>query len=79
MADKAPNYDAMDLGSDTGSDDAAAPTGSSDEEFLMHAAKAGFSGAKADALWSAIARCVELAEQNEDAGGEESEAPESEA
>lgn len=31
-----------------------------DDEFMMHAEKAGFSGEKAKALWLAVARCVEL-------------------
>jgi len=31
-----------------------------DDEFMMHAEEAGFTGEKAKALWRAVARCVEL-------------------
>ncbi len=31
-----------------------------DDEFMMHAEEAGFTGDKAKAFWRAVARCVEL-------------------
>lgn len=31
-----------------------------DDEFMMHAEEAGFTGEKAKALWRAVARCAEL-------------------
>lgn len=59
----APNYDEM------GAEDAEAEDvdleeestdPADDDEFMMHAEEAGFSGEKAKALWRAVARCVEL-------------------
>ena len=40
---------------DTGAEDAA-----DDDEFMMAAEEAGFTGEKAKAFWRAVARCVEL-------------------
>ena len=53
MAEEAP--EASDAGENEATEDP-----SEDDEFMMHAEDAGFSGDKAAALWRAIARCVEL-------------------
>ena len=41
-------------------EDAATEDAADDDEFMMHAEEAGFTGEKAKALWRAVARCVEL-------------------
>lgn len=58
----APNYDDMadeaEAEDPDATEDAAEP--SDDDEFMMAAEEAGFTGDKAKALWRAIDRCVEL-------------------
>lgn len=61
----APNYDEMEADSaeeeaTESEDDATEEAAEQDDEFLMHAEEAGFTGEKAAALWRAVARCVEL-------------------
>ena len=66
MAAKAPDYDVMadeDAAEDADTEeveDAATEDASDDDEFMMHAEEAGFTGEKAKALWRAVARCTEL-------------------
>ena len=64
----APNYDAMADGASATDEDpeeadaenAAADNAADDDEFMMNAEEAGFTGEKAKAFWRAVARCVEL-------------------
>lgn len=60
----APNYDAMaeEDGEDTADteDEMPADDPADDDEFMMEAEAAGFTGEKAKAFWRAVARCVEL-------------------
>jgi hypothetical protein len=58
-----PDYDAMSDEEETAETEAVEDeeaTAAEDEEFLMHAEEAGFTGEKAAALWRAIERCNEL-------------------
>ena len=59
----APNYDTMEEEPDP-ADAEESPAEdadpSDDDEFMMHAEEAGFTGDKAKAFWRAVARCVEL-------------------
>lgn len=60
----APDYDMMEEEEAPESERAEGESdGELDEEFLMHAEDAGFSGEKAKALKAAIERCVEMREQ----------------
>jgi hypothetical protein len=64
MAAAAVPYDKMAEGdteeADEPTSDADDADPADDDEFMMHAEDAGFSGDKAKALWRAVARCVEL-------------------
>lgn len=59
----APNYDEMaeDEPAEDTEDVEASADPADDDEFMMAAEEAGFTGDKAKALWRAIARCSELA------------------
>lgn len=57
----APNYDEMEAEEEaTEPEDNTEEEAAEDDEFLMHAEEAGFTGEKAAHLWRAVARCVEL-------------------
>lgn len=60
----APDYDAMSEDESPSEDDTedalASDDPADDDEFMMHAEEAGFTGDKAKAFWRAVARCVEL-------------------
>lgn len=60
----APDYDVMAEEEDEpeadAADEMAADDPADDDEFMMHAEEAGFTGDKAKAFWRAVARCVEL-------------------
>lgn len=49
-----------------GTEETAAEDPADDDEFMMAAEEAGFTGEKAKAFWRAVARCVEL---TKDGGG----------
>lgn len=69
MAGKAVPYDEMKEEapeeSDAGENEATEDP-SDDDEFMMYAEKAGFTGEKAKNLWLAIARCQELVDKDDD-------------
>lgn len=58
----APDYDVMAEEEEPATEDVDAESSdpADDDEFMMHAEEAGFTGEKAKALWRAVARCAEL-------------------
>lgn len=57
MEEKAPES----KGEGEGDEPSADPA--DDDEFMMYAEEAGFTGEKAKSFWRAVARCVELTQQ----------------
>jgi hypothetical protein len=79
MAGKAVPYDQMseeateptDSAKEEGAEaDPAEADPADDDEFMMEAEAAGFTGEKAKAFWRAVARCVELTDSDGGSGGD---------